>query len=137
MELSSNYKHSELTGQIIQLAYYVYNTLGFGFVEKVYENALAKKLKEAGFAVVHQMPINVYFEGEIVGEFVADMVVNDSVIVEFKAVVQIISKHEVQLVNYLRATEIEVGLLLNFGEEMEVKRRVFSNSLKRREGRIP
>ncbi len=82
------------------------------------------------------MPVHVYFEGEIVGEFVADMMVNDCVIIEFKAVSKIIPIHEVQLVNYLRATEIEVGLLLNFGEAMEVKRRVFSNSLKRQGGRI-
>ncbi len=136
MDAFDNYKHSELTGQIIHLAYYVYNALGFGFVEKVYENSLAKKLREAGFSVACQVPVHVYFEGEIVGEFVADMMVNDCVIIEFKAVSKIIPIHEVQLVNYLRATEIEVGLLLNFGEAMEVKRRVFSNSLKRQGGRI-
>lgn len=90
-----------------------------------------------GYKVETQMPIRVYFEGDLVGDFKADLVINNSVIVELKAVSAITPKHEVQLVNYLRATEVEVGLLINFGEEIETKRRVFSNERKRSEGRIP
>lgn len=125
-----NYKHSEITGQIIKEAYYVYNKLGFGFVESVYENSLEIKLNEAGFSVKKQQPIKVFFEGKLVGEFVADLVVNDVVILELKATQVLHAKHEVQLVNYLKATEIETGLLINFGEEITIKRRVFSNSNK-------
>lgn len=130
MEDYSNYKHSELTGQIINAAFEVHNILGLGFLESVYENSLAIKLRKMGFDVETQYPIEVYFEEELVGDFRADLLVCDSVIVELKAVEKLHPKHEVQLVNYLRATEIEVGLLINFGSKVEIKRRVFSNDRK-------
>jgi GxxExxY protein len=133
----TNYKHSEITGRIIKEAYYVHNYLGFGFVESIYEKSLVIRLEKAGFFVVTQQPIKVYFEGTLVGDFKADLVVNDCVIVELKAVEEIHPKHEVQFVNYLRATEIEVGLVINFGEEIKCKRKVFSDSRKISENRIP
>ncbi len=136
MENFSNYKHSALTGKIIEAAYEVYNYFGYGFLESVYENSMAIVLREKGFKVEQQMPIKVYFRKILVGNFKADLIVNDKVIIELKAVSEIIKKHEVQLVNYLRATEIEIGLLVNFGEDIKVKRRVFSNDGKRAEGRI-
>jgi GxxExxY protein len=121
-----NYLHSELTEKIIGEAFKVYNTLGYGFLEKVYENALIKKLQDSGLNVKQQYPISVIFEGEPVGEYCADILVEDKVIVELKAVEQINPVYEVQLVNYLKATGIEVGLLINFGKKLEFKRRVFS-----------
>jgi len=133
----TNYKHSDLTSKIIKLAYYVYDYLGYGFVESVYEKALAKKLREAGFIVDTQKHIKVYFEEELVGEFKSDITVDNCVILELKAVEKIHPRHEVQLVNYLKSTEIEVGLLINFGEELQIKRRVFSNDRKRNMNRIP
>ncbi|MEM6319726.1 MAG: GxxExxY protein [Bacteroidota bacterium] len=133
----TNYKHSDLTSTIIKMAYYVYDYLGYGFLETVYEKALAKKLREAGFKVERQKQIKVYFEEELVGDFKADIIANNCVIIELKAIEKIHPKHEVQLVNYLKSTEIEVGLLINFGEKLEVKRKVFSNDRKRKMNRIP
>jgi GxxExxY protein len=120
-----NYIHSELTDKIIGCAYDVYNQLGFGFIEKVYENAMMIKLPQKGLEVVQQTPINVYFEGTLVGEYFADILVNNTVILELKAVSALSKAHEVQLVNYLKATGIKVGLLINFGEKLKVTRRVF------------
>jgi len=133
----TNYKHSELTSEIIQAAYYVYNYFGFGHLESVYEKALMIRLGEMGFQVECQKPIKVYFEGELVGDFRADLVVNNTVIIELKAVEKLHPRHEVQLVNYLKCTEIEVGLLINFGDELKFKRKVFSNERKRGERYIP
>jgi len=130
MEPYSNYIHSELTRQIIKAGYEVHNTLGFGFLESVYEKSLAIKLRKMGLEAIEQHPIAVYFEENLVGEFRADLLVSQSVIVELKAVESFHPRHETQLVNYLKATEIEVGLLINFGEKMEVKRKVLSNSRK-------
>ena len=127
----SNYKHSELTEEIINAAYEVHNYLGFGFLESVYENALKFELEERGFKVTKQEEVEVYFKTKMVGHFKADLIVDDRVIIELKAVSQINPRHEVQLVNYLRATKIEVGLVVNFGEKLKVKRRVFSNERKR------
>ena len=124
---NQNYKHSDLTKRIISEFYYVYNSLGHGFLEKVYEKALFSRLKAVGLFVQKQYPINVYFENELVGEYFADLIIDETVIVEIKAVEAIHPMHEVQLVNYLKATEIEVGLLVNFGETLEIKRKVFSN----------
>lgn len=119
-----NYVHSNLTEKIIGLAYDVYNGLGSGFLEKVYENALTTKLHKLGLIVAQQAPVNVYFEGELVGEYFADLLVNGKVIVELKAVSELSKIHEVQLVNYLKATGLKVGLLINFGEKVKVIRRV-------------
>jgi len=115
----------ELTEKIIGLSYKVYNTLGFGFVESVYENALAIELKKAGFKIEKQKPIKVYYEGEPVGNFKADIIVNDLIILELKSVQTIIKEFEVQLVNYLTATLKPVGLILNFGpQKVDIKRKV-------------
>lgn len=122
-----NLKHSETTGAIIKAFYKVYNELGFGFLEKVYENALVIELRELGLIVEQQKPIFVYYQGQLVGEYFADLVVNDSVILELKSAETISRAHEAQLINYLRATEFEVGLLLNFGKSPEYKRKIFEN----------
>lgn len=120
-------KHSEITGGVIKAFYTVYNDLGFGFLEKVYENALAVELRELGLVVEVQKPISVYYRGILVGEYFADIVVNDLVIVELKSAELVARAHEAQLVNYLKATKYEVGLLLNFGKSAEYKRRIFDN----------
>jgi len=120
-----NYIHSELTDKIIGCAYDVYNQLGFGFLEKVYENAMMIKLPQKELEAQQQVPISVLFEGHIVGEYCVDILVNKQVIIELKAVSALSKSHEVQLVNYLKATGIKVGLLINFGEKLKVIRRVF------------
>ena len=118
-------EHREFTEKIIGCAYRVYNTMGFGFVESVYENCLLIELRKEGLNTESQAPIVVRYEGEVVGEFVADIVVDDTVIVELKSVRRTVLAHEIQLVNYLVATGKPVGLLLNFGErKVEVKRKV-------------
>jgi GxxExxY protein len=122
---NDNYIHSELTDKIINCAYDVYNQLGYGFLEKVYENAMMIKLPKKGLEVAQQAPINVYFEDKCVGEYSADILVNGTVILELKAVSSLSKAHEVQLVNYLKATGVKVGLLINFGEKLKVIRRVF------------
>jgi GxxExxY protein len=123
-------KHEELTEQIIKAYYKVYNTLGYGFLEKVYENALFFELKKMNFDVVKQKNIDVHYFGEQVGDYYADLIVNNLVILELKAHKCILEEHENQLVNYLKATEVEVGLLLNFGKSPEIKRKVFDNDKK-------
>lgn len=125
--------HEEITSAILQAFYQVYNTLGYGFLEKVYENALAYELRRRGWAVVQQMPIRVFYDGQLVGEYFADLCVADKVIVELKAAETLRPEHEAQLLNYLRATEIEVGLLLNFGVKPEFRRKIFTNDRKGRD----
>ncbi len=118
-------QYEELTGKIIAAAYNVYNKMGFGFLESVYEKCLLIELGKAGLRAESQIPIIVKYENEVVGEFRADILVEDTVIVELKSVRQITQAHEVQLVNYLVATGKPVGLVLNFGEQkVEVKRKV-------------
>ncbi|HXG66251.1 MAG TPA: GxxExxY protein [Blastocatellia bacterium] len=119
-----------LTDQIIKAFYRVYNTLGYGFLEKVYENALAIELESVGLRVRRQQPIKVYYHGQLAGEYFADLLVNEAVIIELKAADGICEPHEAQLLNYLKATEIEVGLLLNFGPKAEFKRKLFTNDKK-------
>ena len=115
----------KLTEKIIGCAYRGYNKMGFGFLESVYEKCMLIELCKAGLDTEAQKPITVYYEGEIVGEFVADILVDDTVILELKSVRRIIRAHEVQLVNYLVATGKPVGLILNFGEtKVEIKRKV-------------
>jgi GxxExxY protein len=128
MNNNENYKHSEITEKIIKAFYKVYNTLGFGFLEKVYENALFIELREMGLFVEKQRQIKVFYEGKEVGEYYADLIVAECVILELKAAEGLCEEHEFQLINYLKATEIEVGLLLNFGKTPEFKRKVFSNN---------
>lgn len=120
----------ELTGKIIKIFYKVYNTLGYGFLEKIYHKALMIELQKAGLKVETKKRINVYYESEIVGEFEADLVVEDKIILELKAAESFSEANEAQLINYLRATEIELGLLLNFGKTPQFKRKFFSNEKK-------
>jgi GxxExxY protein len=118
-------EYKDLTEKIIGCAYAVYNKMGFGYLESVYEKCMLIELKRAALAAETQKPIKVQYDGEIVGDFIADIVVNDTVIVELKSIRMIMKAHEAQLVNYLVATGKPVGLLLNFGEQMvEVKRKV-------------
>ncbi len=123
--------HKEITEKIIKAYYKVYNTLGYGFLEKVYENAMAIELRKMGLEVKCQYPITVYYESEIVGEYFADVIANDIVVIELKASKSLLEEHECQLINYLKATKIELGLLLNFGKEAEYKRKVFMNKFKK------
>ena len=123
-------KHVDISGKVIGAFFKVYNSLGYGFNEKVYENALAIELRKAGLKAVKQQEIVVYYDGENVGDYRADIVVDDVVIVELKAVRELAEEHEAQLLNYLKATNIEVGLLLNFGVKAEHKRKVYDNERK-------
>lgn len=123
-------KHSDVTEKIIGAFFKVYNKLGYGFSEKVYENALAFEVRKFGLNVEQQQPISVFYEGQIIGEYVTDLVVNDVVIVETKAARTLVEEHEAQLLNYLKASHIEVGLLLNFGRKAEHKRKVLDNEKK-------
>lgn len=124
------YKHKEVTQEIIGAFYAVYNALRYGFLEKVYENSLAIELRHRGLQVEAQKPITVYYRDEVVGDYFADLVVNDVVIVEIKAVKELANEHEAQLLNYSKATPYEVGLLLNFGPKPERVRRAYDNSNK-------
>jgi GxxExxY protein len=124
------YKHVDLTKRIIGVFYDVYNILGWGFLEKVYENALALRLRDCGLRAVQQKPISVFFDGTVVGEYFADVVVDDLILLELKAVDALTADHEAQLLNYLRATKYEVGLLMNFGPKPKVIRRAFDNDHK-------
>jgi GxxExxY protein len=123
-------KHKDLAQTIIGVFYEVYNELGHGFIESVYENALEIALTAKGLNVLRQIDIPVSFRGHNVGDFAADMLIEKSVLLEFKAVRTLDSAHEAQVLNYLRATQIEVGLLLNFGIKPEFKRLAFDNSRK-------
>ncbi|MBI1289460.1 MAG: GxxExxY protein [Flavobacteriales bacterium] len=122
--------HGDITGKILEAFFNVYHELGYGFLEKVYENAMLIELDELGLFCRQQHPISVFYNGENVGEYFADILVEDRVIVELKATEGISERHEAQLINYLRATDMEVGLLLNFGKKPEYRRKVFSNHLK-------
>ncbi len=125
-----NLIHGEITGKILEAFFNVYHELGYGFLEKVYENAMLIELDELGLICKAQHPITVFYNDENVGEYFADILVENKVIIEMKAVEGISERHEAQLINYLRATEMEVGLLLNFGKKPEYKRKVFSNHRK-------
>lgn len=128
---NENYIHTDLTEQIIRAAYDVFDELGNGFLESVYEKAFEIALKEYGLDVIRQAAIPVYYYGEQVGDFKADLIVDGTVIIELKAVEKIQPIHEAQIINYLRATRIEIGLIINFGEKLQIKRRVFANSRKK------
>ena len=122
--------HADVTDGIIKAFYKVYNSLGYGFLERIYENALLLELTSSGYQAIQQHPIQVYYEQQLVGEYFADILVNDLIILELKAAEQIRDEHVAQLTNYLKATRKEVGLLLNFGSKPEFKRIVFTNSFK-------
>jgi GxxExxY protein len=118
-------KHKELSEKIISAAYNVHKELGYGFLEKVYKNALVIELGEVGIKCAVEVPLKVLYHGKIVGDYYADMIVDDKIIVEVKALSDLDLIHEVQLVNYLKATGLHIGLLINFGQSVKVKRRIF------------
>jgi GxxExxY protein len=123
-------KHSDLTGKILGAFFQLHKEMGYGFSEKVYQAAFAILLEELGLNVEQQKPIKVYFHNKVVGEYVADMVVNSVVLLELKAIERLADVHSAQLLNYLKSTEIEVGLLLNFGPEAEFRRKIYDNARK-------
>ena len=122
--------HAEITESIIGAFYQVYNELGTGFLESVYEFSMAAMLTELGRATERQCPIRVYFHGSVAGTFRADLLVDRKVVVEIKACRALEAVHEAQLINYLRASSLEVGLLLNFGERPAVRRVLYTNDRK-------
>jgi len=123
-------EHADITEKIIGCAFKIYNRMGFGFVESVYENCMMIELEKAGLQTEAQKNIKVFYDGKMVGHFAVDVLVEDIVVVELKSVSKIVQAHEVQLVNYLVATKKPVGLIINFGEfEVEVKRKA-NNLLK-------
>lgn len=124
-------KYEELTSKIIKIFYRVYNELGYGFLEKVYENAMLIEFRKEEIKCMSQCSIKVFYKGEIVGDYVADFFVENKIIVEIKSVKNLLEVHNDQLINYLTATDKEVGLLLNFGSKPEIKRRIFDNELKK------
>ena len=126
----NNILHRDLTQEIIRIFYEVYNELGYGFLERVYQNALFHELKLNGFDVKAQHRIKVFYKEVEVGEYICDILVNELIILELKAQEQLIEANEFQLINYLKATNYEVGLLLNFGKRAEFKRKIFQNNIK-------
>lgn len=128
--MNENFKYSELTDKIIKAYYNVYNQLGFGFLEKVYERAMLIELSKFRLECKSQFPIKVFYDKQNIGEYYADILVNDLIIVELKAAENLCSEHECQLIDYLKATEIEVGLLLNFGKTPQFKRKVLTYEFK-------
>ena len=123
-------KHEEITRKLIGLYFQVYGALGYGFLEQVYRNAMAMAGRKAGLEIAQEVPIRVQFEGSIIGEYKADLVVNQAVIAELKACQTLAPAHEAQLLNYLKASRFEVGLLLNFGPKPQYKRMIYDNNRK-------
>ena len=125
--------HEEKTDKIIGAFFKVYNNLGYGFLERVYQNSLLIELRKLGLHSETEKPVKVYYDGELVGDYRADIIVDNCIIIENKTAESLAEEHEFQLINYLKATEIEVGLLLNFGKKPEFKRKIFTNSKKKLE----
>ncbi len=125
-----NLLYKETTDLIIKAFYNVYNDLGFGFLEKVYERAMLIELKLLGLNCDSQRKIDVYYKNHNVGDYYADIIVDDKIILELKSAENIIKEHEAQLINYLKATSIEIGFILNFGKEPYFKRMIFENKFK-------
>jgi len=123
-------KHSDLTGKVLGAFFQIHKEMGFGFSEKVYESALEVLLKEPGMDPERQKEIFVYYHGKVVGEYKADIIVNKVVLLEIKSVEKLIDAHDAQSLNYLKSTEFEVGLLLNFGRQAEFHRKIYDNSRK-------
>ena len=126
------FPHQELTKSIIGIYYNVYNELGFGFLEKVYHKALLIELRKNGYKIDSEKKVNVYYKNEVVGEYIPDVIIDEAVIVELKCVEYLTDIHENQLLNYLKATDCEVGLILNFGKDPQFIRKIFTNDLKKR-----
>jgi GxxExxY protein len=125
------YLYKNVSDRVIRIFYEVYNDLGYGFLEKVYQNAMYFELKKEGYKVEAQKRINVFYKNQLVGEYFADIVINDVIILELKACECLMDMHKAQLINYLKATETEIGLLLNFGENPEIKRLIYTNDRKK------
>jgi len=119
-------KHQEVTSKVIECAFRVHSTLGFGFLEAVYHNALLIELNNAGLNAEKEKKIQVFYNTQLVGDYAADIVVEDKVILELKSIKELHDAHSAQLVNYLKATGIEVGLLINFGESVQIRRKVYT-----------
>lgn len=130
--MSTNFLYSEITELILKAFFTVYNKLGAGFLEKVYENSMMIELQKLGLRCEKQKKIDVYYDKLLVGEYFADILVYEVVVVELKTAETLVAEHEAQLVNYLRGTELEVGLLLNFGKEPQFKRKVLTNEFKKK-----
>ena len=126
----NEFKHGEVTDLVLKAFFRVYNELGYGFLEKIYENALIIAARELGLAVEQQVRVHIYFDGKVVGDHVIELLFNNAVIVEVKAAKSLLEEHEAQLLNYLKATPFEVGLLLNFGPKPQFKRKVYDNGVK-------
>ncbi len=123
--MDKEFLYEDITKKIIKCFYKVYDELGSGFLESVYEKALMIELKDIGLKVDNQKSLDVYYKNQLVGEFKSDIIAEDKIIIEIKAVTNLTTQHEAQLINYLKATGIKVGLLVNFGDKLEFKRRVF------------
>ncbi|RAR47341.1 GxxExxY protein [Flavobacterium lacus] len=130
------FPHQELTRQIIGIYYHVYNELGYGFLEKVYHNAFAIELTTRGYKIEKHKKVSVFYKNEIVGEYIPDILVDDKLIIELKCAENLVEAHECQLINYLRATDCEVGLVLNFGKDPQFIRKIFTNDLKKNKNRF-
>lgn len=128
--MNDNYKYSDLTDKMIRAYYNVYNRLGYGFLEKVNENAMMMELPKFGLECINQYPIKVYYDEKPIGDYYADIIVNSLIIIELKAAESLCEEHECQLINYLKATELEVGILFNFGKEPQFKRKVLTKEFK-------
>jgi len=129
-QITGNFKHSELTEIIIGIFYEVYGELGHGFLESVYRNSMALALRKKGLSVQAEAPITVFFRGENVGDFRADLVVEGRILLELKTAEAIVAAHEAQVLNYLRSTDLELGLILNFGPKPQIRRLLFDNERK-------
>lgn len=123
--MGKDFLYEDVTEKIIKCFYTVYDELGSGFLESVYEKAILIELKDIGLKAAGQKTLNVFYKNIPVGEFKADIVVEDKVVIEIKALTRIMSQHEAQLINYLKATGIKIGLLVNFGDKLEFKRRIY------------
>lgn len=130
--MNTDFLHSEITDLILKAFFKVYNKLGHGYLEKVYENAMIIELKRTGPRCEKQKKIDVYYDEFLIGECFADILVNEVVVLELKAAETLVSEHEAQLVNYLRGTNLEIGLLLNFGKEPQFKRKVLTKEFKKK-----
>ncbi len=128
--MNTEYKYVDITELIIKAFYTVYNTLGYGFLERVYRKAMIIELAKLGLEAIEEAAIQVYYDGQVVGNFSADLLVAQKVFVETKSKRTLLEEHEAQLLHYLKSTIYEVGLLLNFGPEPQIKRKAFDNSRK-------
>lgn len=135
MGTEREYKYSELTEKIIGVFYEVYNELGFGFLESIYHKALRLALLDRGLEVTTEIPVSVVFRGVNIGDFRADLIVNDLVLLELKTAERIVHAHEAQVLNYLRSTKFELGLILNFGPQPQIRRLVLDNDRKQTRSR--